>query len=123
MIPTFNTKEEYLAWRAQWRTRYKALSLAIRNQKWKHAWHCRIEQRMPNDNAYWIATPERRAEIRTEVEQAVLGPSYERWKALSWSSVQKMQAEARQMLVWRKQSKVRAQELYEAEHRACSAPV
>ena len=56
MKPQFNSKDEYLAWRTEWRARYKALGQAIRDQKWKQAANSRICAKMPNDNPFWTAT-------------------------------------------------------------------
>lgn len=112
-IMTFTTREEYLLWRTEWRARYSEISREIR-------------------------------ELSLAVRAAESGPGRERWapqrdrimatikrvcadqtgQTALWSLLRVLSSlrhEARQMLEWRKESKLRAQQQYEKAHQPSQA--
>lgn len=104
MNPTFNTKEEYLKWRTEWRAHYVEIANDIRDLKLaRRASASGVgRERWASQRAKITATIKRFSDPQTGFFQSWLIP--------------RLQEEARQMLACRKESKLRAQEQYLKAH-------
>jgi hypothetical protein len=110
MKPTFETKEQYLAWRTEWRARYAELSKDIRALKLaRRACASGLgRDRWTAQRPKIAATVKRFTDPKTGVFQ--------------WWTVWQLQEEARLMLEWRKAAKLRAQEQYLKAHQTSTVP-
>lgn len=113
-ILTFETKEQYLAWRAEWRAEYKQVSQDIRDLSLT----CRAVQSGINRDR-WTPNRERIIATMKKYTKTTEMPSMF-WQLLHalWCR----RAEAKQLLEWRKASKLRAQEQYLKAHPTASVP-
>ena len=110
MKPTFNSKETYLQWRTDWRARYRELSRDIRYLRLLAAARQSGigNPRWDNCRPHLIET----AKKFTNKETGVCNV---------YGHLFLLRDEARQMLEWRKESKVMAQAQYAAAHAAAAA--
>ena len=110
MKPSFQTKEEYLQWRAEWRARYRQMSRDIR--------YLRLYIRAAQSgigNSKWDACRPHLIELAkkfTNKETGVFN-AYYHWFTL--------RGQAKEMLDWRKESKTMAQQAYVKNHQAAQA--
>jgi len=105
---TFETKEQYLTWRAEWRTRYAEIS--------KHIHDLKLVRRSTASGIgrdKWASQREKIAEII----KRFTGPY-----GFDYGAIWRFQNEAREMLELRKASKLRAQEQYLKAHQTSSTP-
>lgn len=102
MKPTFNTKEDYLTWRAEWRARYNEISTDIRDLKIAiRAFQSGIEK------SKWDLARARIVDTINRHTNKNTG-NFQSW------NIHKLKSEATQMLEWRKESKLRAQDQYQS---------
>lgn len=109
MKPTFTSKAQYLQWRTDWRAQYKQISHDIR---WLRLARSALQSGLSNPK--WDSA---RPGILTIMKKYTGCDGLFR----SWE-IRRLRQEAQQMLEWRKESKLRAQEQYLAQRQACSSP-
>jgi hypothetical protein len=123
---TFSTKEEYLAYRKQWKADYKALSETIRlrrliNKGYQRAYGkacAQIDMAPSLGNSTWLERYQQRNSLRDTLLAEDKGyqtllKKYEPYKDVKASS-----ADATRMLIELKEAKIQAQEQYLAQKAA-----
>ena len=101
-ILTFETKEQYLAWRAEWRARYKQVSQDIRALK--------LVRRSTASGMGRDRWASQREKIAATIKRFTSPHGFD------YGAIWRLQDEARQLLELRKASKLRAQEQYLKAH-------
>lgn len=119
---TFANKEEYLAYRKQWKADYKELSEALRVKKFLRRTAAsafgKAEAQVQVTNSYgkeWLTRYEQRQKLRDTLldENKRYTELYDKYKDVRVTS-----ADATRMLIELKEAKIRAQEQYLAEKAA-----
>ncbi len=111
MKPSFTNKQQYLQWRTQWRARYREISTDIRLLRlYRSAYQSGI------GNKRWDKVRPALLDLQKKYTDKTTGIfNFHGWL---W----KLRQEAAQMLLWRKESKLLAQQHYLAARQACSSP-
>lgn len=97
---SFETKEQYIQWRAEWRARYKQISRDIRD--------LRLARRAAQsgiENPKWDKT-------RKQIVETIKRYTNKTTGVFEWWKIEWLRDEARQMLELRAASKILAQEQY-----------
>lgn len=120
--PKFNGREEYIAWRAEWKRQYKELSEDIRNNKTCWREQQRVSGKLPQDKwrmPIWPDNvtllellPERHRTVYAAMEKKYT----DKWGYCPLRMLFKAKPEATKMLETLKLAKIEAQRQYLAEH-------
>ena len=113
VILPFTTKDEYLAWRTEWRGIYRDLSESIRDQRntdrrftsvmKKRANRAAAGAKQENQDEYLVKLDDRLAKANARLKEITGGNSYRASELASW------------MLELRKQSKIESERQYQAQ--------
>jgi hypothetical protein len=116
----FTDRESYIAWRAEWRAAYSALSLELRECKLLRKWIARRNGHCARNGIYWFASTAPTLKTFMEPELATTCETVlaieSRYK-YGQPPIPALKERATKMLEQRKQSKIQAQQQYLA-HKA-----